>query len=740
VSDESDDYATLTALQQKYKMPGLKLETPDGRRWKRRLDASQRYFEGYSAHWNKDRNLLVNFREMIESFGTYVAIAYPIICNYINDIYFRNPDPFIQDKDGNRVLSRILTDVIGSILTECDSETEMKHALLDQAWASFGVIAGSLLQKPHNAGELVMEEAIEPTPDGDEPEPSAVPQQPMMRPATMLRHNGQFDPMTGDAIMERVPSGERVEPTEQSVILRRISPWKIRFDPLGRRWDMTDHAWWGYQSSEYLADLLRDPRLSFEDKCFLMMFYGTQASAFTVDGESDSATATGYRETDPEFIRVKLITVWNRRDHMIYRMPIGASRTFTPQRWDPEWERADKFPIRYMPINKVPEDQKDTEGFIGLSWMRQIAPHIENINKLQGLIVNALGKVVDVYATWKGSIPSFTIDKISSAGREFQVVQFDPEPYQKYSAQGDAPLKIEEVMHLLPVGDTKDMQHMAKIDHEFGMIAQIFGQGPADRGGVTKSETATESLGVQQGLSRRLASGRNDAGKHYVGLAEMAFLIIQARRTLPIKYQMTSTMFDTKVWATFTDPQTTLKDLDLHFQYAVGSTEPQTREQQFALRERAATILMPIFQANQDNRNSMALARMLIEPLNLIGIDSFFNDAASEIVMQIEMIILGLGKGRILADNEQASAQVMELLSKLFKEMLTPSQEAQVAAAVAGVDAPEQGQQNVGSIAAAPSPGEASAEAGAAGSAAAGAAGGIKYSETLPTPSLGSAE
>lgn len=728
MNNQSDDYATLTQLQRRYHIDGLQMETPEGRRWKRRLDESEAYFNIYSEHWKHDRDLLVKFNEMVREFGTYVAIAYPILGNYISDIYFRNPDPFIQDKGGNRDLSRILTDVIGSIHAQCDTESEIKQCFLDQGWAGFGIAAASFSQKPPNAGELVMEESDEP-PDGDETS-----SKPWMRPATTMRPTGQLD-MMQQPVMERVPTGETVEPTEQRVVIQRISPWACRFDPHGRRWDMGDHAWWAYQDSPYLADLLRDPRLTFEDKAFLMAYFGTGASAFVVDGQERGAV--GGRETDPEFIRVKCTTIWNRRDHMIYRMPIGASRTFSPQPWDPEWERADRFPVRYMSVNKVPEDQKNTEGFIGLSWMRLIGPHVENINKLQGLIVNALGKVIDTYVALKGTIPAMPMSQIGDPGREFRVIQIDPEPYQKYAAQGpDDKVDPKKALVLLETGDTKDMQHMAKIDHEFGLIAQIFGQGPADRGGVTASNTATESLGVQQGLSRRLASGRNEAGKHYNAISEMIFITIQARQTLPIKYQMTTTAFDQKVWATFTDPQATLKDLDLHFQYATGSTEPQTREQQFALRERAATILMPIFQANQDSRSMMALARMLVEPLNLIGIDSFFNDAASQILMQIAAIIYGLGKGKVLADDPRASQQIMELLSQLESEMLTPSQLAQVVGSVEGVEPPDQGPQQVGSIAKAPTPGQADAASAAAGSAAAGARGGIQYSETLPTPSL----
>lgn len=739
--DTADDFASMKKLRDAFPLNGIRPETDDGRRWKRRMDESESYFKRYSIHWNEDRDLLVNFKAMMDEFGTYVAIAYPIIANRISDVYFRNPDPFIQDKGGNKDLSRILTDVIRSVHMECDTETEMRHAFIDQAWASFGMVVASFKQWPANAGDLVMEPDEPPAGDADQAQDqqaAVAPQPQPMRPATMPVHNGQFDPTTGDPIFERQPTGETVEPTDQKVLVQRLSPWRCRFDPRGRRWDMTDHSWWAYESTPYLSDLMRDTSISRDDKARLMAYFGAGGSAFVVDG----VTATGYHEQDPEFIRVRIYSIWNRRDHMIYRWPIGANFTFDPQPWDEEWERADMFPCHYMPVNKVPEDEKNEEGFIGLSWMRIIGEHVKNINKLQGLIVNALGKVIDVYVAWKGMVPPQIMGKIQDGAREFKIVEIDPEAYQKYAAQQpDKQIDIRSIIHLLDVGETKDMQHMQKIDHEFGLIAQEMGQGPAERGGVSKSDTATESLGIQQGLSRRMSSDRNDAGKHYNAVTRKIFIIIQARQTLSMRYQMVSAGFNNVTWQQFTDPHTTLKNIDLHFDYATGSTEPQTREQQFALRERMATILMPIFQAQQDTRSMMKLAQELIEPLGLLDADGFFNDAASQIAMQLLTILMGLGKGKIgdieiTADNEAVIQQIPELISKLAQAILTPQQLAQVMGVVTGATQQPEGQQGVGSIAKAPSPGQASFAAGAAGSAAAGKSSGIQFTEQLPAPAL----
>lgn len=701
------DQRALEELRQKYPLRG-QLDTSVGRHWKRREEDSEAYFKRYSRGWEKNRSLLCDFEKMVDQYGTYVAIAPAISFNFIADMYFRNPDPFIQDKGGDKDLSRILSDAIKSIHAESDSEQEYRHAFHDQWWAGFSGIVGSFSQKADPEVDENGNPTIEATGELDEN------MLPKMRP-------------TGNIV-----------PYEQKILLRRMSPWKVRFDPKGRRWDMSDHRWWGYDDVAYLGPLMRDETLSDEDKGRLMAYYGQGGASFSVEGGEESESGTGRIETDPEFIRVAMRTIWSRPDHMIYRKPFGASFTFTPQPWDEEWERKDEFPYRYMPTpQRIPEDRKNTEGFIGMPYLTLIGQHVLNINKAQGLLMGALEHVIDVYVTLKGVLDGASVEKMTNYGRAFKVIQLDRDVFNKYPTEQDKPVQVKDILTLLPTGDTEDMQHMATIDHEFGMIEQIMGQGPADRGGVAESKLATESLGIQQGLSRRMSSNRNDAGRHYNAGSRMAFIILQSRHTMPLRYQMTGA-FNEKTWATFTDPRGNLKDIDCHFDYATGSTEPQTREQAFALRERVATILMPIFQATQDTRQMMDVAKMLIEPLNVIGSDLFFNDELSQLIMQLLAIYRSLAlppghENSVTADNAQVMQQIPELFMKIAQIVLTPTQLAQIEAQVQGAPAPEAGA-GVGSLPAAPSPGEASAEAGAAGSAAAGAQGGVAYSQSIPSP------
>jgi len=716
-----EDFAALHELQQRYPLT-VQLDTPQGRMWKRRMDDSEYYFKRYSRKWEANRRLLCDFEHMIAEFGTYVAIAPAILANFVSDIYFRNPDPFVQDKNGDKDLSRILTDVFRSIHAENNTEDENRQVLQDHWWAGFGGVIGSFIQKPDDAGDPVMEESGEQDEQG----------QPIMRPA--MAHTGELD-ATGQPVM--MPTGETVEPKEQKIVIHRISPWKCRFDPKGRRWDMSDHRWWAYDDVAYLGSLMRDPSLSPDDKARLMAYYGQGGAAFSVDGGEDPESTTGRIETDPEFIRVAMRHIWSRPDHMIYRQPFGASFTFTPRPWDEEWERKDEYPYHYWPApNRIPEDKKNTEGFIGLPYLELIGQHVKNINKAQGLLQSGLEHVVDIYVTLQGILDGVKMEKMTGPGRMFNVIQVDPKALAKYPSNQDDKIRMDELFSLLKTGDTKDLQHMATIAHEFNLIAQILGQGPADRGGVAPSETATDSLGIQQGIARRMSANRNDAGKHYNAETRMMFIITQARRTLPIRYQMTGP-FNEKAWATFTDPRGTLKDADLHFEYATGSTEPQTREQAFALRERAATILMPIFQAMQDTRQMMDVAKMLIEPLNILGADAFFDDQLSQLVMQLLAIFRALAmppghENAVTADNAQVMKQIPELCMQIAQLVLTPTQLAQVEATVQGVEMPDGAAGGSGSLPKAPTPGEASAEAGARGSAAAGAQGGIAFSESLP--------
>jgi hypothetical protein len=238
------------------------------------------------------------------------------------------------------------------------------------------------------------------------------------------------------------------------------------------------------------------------------------------------------------------------------------------------------------------------------------------------------------------------------------------------------------------------------------------------------TETATDSMIVNQRLSQRLSTMRHEAGKHYMVLTKLIFLCLRQGQVLPIQYQMTTT-YNEQVWMEFSADK--LREMDLHFEYAVGSSEARTREKEFELRTRMAEVLMPVFQAQGDTRSMMKIARDVVEVLDIEGSDQYFNDEIRDAAMQLGQLMMALKNGEVHPADPRVVKMQMQLIGKLLNELLPPQALSEMAAAGAGKAAPEP--TGVGSAPAQISAGEqayAQGESGAAGSAAAGALGGMQ--------------
>lgn len=673
--DETADYPdnpTLKALKEQYTLGDLKLITTDGMRWRNRMGASDAYFAKYSPRWKTNKELYSDFDALAAKYGTYVAVPFAVVQNWINDTYYRNPDPLVQDKNGNKDLGRILSDVFRTIHHEVDSEQKMKQALMDSAWAGFGCLWVS------------------------------------------FRQEGRLNPELYDFYRDQQGV---IEPTKQAVTLTHISPDRVRFDPAGKNWDLSDHGYVGVLYEQSLAQVMRDNTVSDEDRRRIMAWY--RAGAQNSESYNPLATMmTGsdatYKETDPEFIRLLFWNIWSRPDKKVYRQPLGSSFTLQPLPWNDEFAEADIFPLLYVAKNR------DVDKFIGIPDLSLIEPQVKNINKLEALFIAANQHVINKYVTVKGALDEQARTKLADGVTQFAVIELDKDALNAFPTAMQEKMNLGDVLSLVPQAELKDLQHLEGIRQEMEIIQQIIGQGPADRGGVQQSGSATESLGMQQGLARRLSTARHENGKNFCRLTKLFFITLKARQTLPLRYQMT-TAFNERVWQAFNADA--LADLDLHFEYAIGSTEYRTREQEFALRQQMAQVLMPVLQVQGNTRLMMKLAQDLIEPLNIIGAGQYFNDDASQIVMQLVAILRGLSNGQILADDPRAAQKIPELISALAQAMLTPQQLAEVEAASAGVQPPEPG--GGASLPAAPTQGEQDFAAGAAGSAAAGAGGGM---------------
>ncbi len=670
----ADRNAQLVAWEAEYPLEALSMSTTDGILWENRGQASEAYFNDYSWDWEDNLVLLTDVREMAMRYGDYVMIAYPIVQNFVADTYFRNPAPLIQDKRGNRDLSRMLTDVAASVHADANTERKMQDARQDMAWAGFGMVLPTLKQKVWEIdGEMV--------------------------------------------------------PEWQRIVVKTLSPWDVRFDPRGREWDLSDHGYFSYLLTPKMAQVMGWGWLSDDDRRRIVAW---NRSGMRDDGTGPDAYATQRidyplmadgEETDPDLIEIPMWVHWDRTKKLVFYRPAGSRFTLTPQPWPEEFAEADILPTLYMAKNREPRNKRGTTGFIGIPDIRQIKPHLLAIMRLERLFLAANQHVIFKYLTPKGAFNQQQMAKLASDTQR-EIVEYDSTTLDAYPLEVRTdPKLMGELLALVPQPELKETRHLVGIQHEFDMIAQIMGQSAGDRGGMPDTETATDAMIVNQRLNQRLTTLRHEAGKDFKALTKLIFLILKQRQVLPIQYQMT-TAYNDKVWAEFSADE--LRELDLHFDYAVGSGEPRTREKEFQLRERMAAILMPVLQARQDSRGMMKVARDLIEMLDIRGTEQYFNDEVLDLLKRLAALLYGIQKGEVNPADPRVVKEQVELIGAILNQMLTPQDLAQARSEMTGAPAPEP--DGAGSS---PNPltagQEAYAAAGSAneGSAAAGAIGGM---------------
>lgn len=682
----------MAALDARYPLGGLSMTNADGMRWMHRMAASETYYNDYSWDWAENQQLLVDVREMERKYGgaaggSYVMMAHSVQQNFIASTYFRNPDPLIEDKGGNRDLSKILSDVARAILAETNSERKMKEGLEDRWWAGFGFVWASFRQV-----------ANEMCPDCGSPAPA-----------------GQPCPGCGG------DNERHLDPKKQHVLLKRMSPYRVRFDPEGREWDMSDHTYAAVLYYPTLAQLMSDQRFNDDDRRRVMSSYkrGVSGDA-SFDWRSVRATTvTDLIEDDPEYIRVPTWQIWARPEKKIYTQIHSTQFTMTPLDWPEEFADEDCFPFVYMPSSREPEDKESTRGFIGIPYLREIRAHLYNINRLESQFVAANQTAIFKYAMAKGALDA-TAQAVLQNDKQRAVIEWDPAALEAFPAQmRDKITKFSDIFDLVEQPDLKELRHLEGIKHEMDMIAQIIGQAPGDRGGMPDSPTATDSIIVDKRLRVRENTHKAEAGGFFKQLLKLIFLIVKHRQELPIAYQMTTPNYDQKIWSTFNAD--TIRTLELHFDYAVGSNEDRTREEEFSLRERVAQATLPFLQASGDLRDQMKVVRDLVTVLDPKS-EQYFQDDVQDLMAQLIAIQYGIAKGQIDPASPEVAAKQVELISMLGSRLLTQDKMAQIVTQNVGQtdQSPSQG---MGSMAKTDTPGQSDFKAGAAGAASAGMGG-----------------
>jgi hypothetical protein len=665
----------MVQYEETYPLGGLSMTNEDGTRWMHRMAASESYYNDYSWDWKENQELLTDVREMERKYGgpaggSYVMLAHSIQQNFIASTYFRNPNPLIQDKNGDQDLSKTLSHLTKSILADIGSERKMKEGLEDRWWAGFGLVWGSFLQV---ADEL---------------------------------------------------SDGTILPKKQRVLLKRMSPYRVRFDPEGREWDMSDHTYAAVLYYPTLQMLMTDRRLSNDDRSRIMASYrrGVAGDANFDWRSVRSTTVTDLVEDDPRYIRVPTWQIWARPEKKIYNQIASSQFTMTPLDWPEEFAEEDCFPFVYMPAGREPEDKEATRGFIGIPILREIKAHLYAVNRLESQFVAANQNAIFKYAMIKGALDEPN-QAILQNDKQKAVVTWDPAALEQFPAQmREKFTKFSDIFELIKQPDLQELRHLEGIKHEIDMIAQIIGQAPGDRGGMPTTNTATDSVIVNKRLETRENSQKHEAGGFFKQLLKLIWLILKHRQTLPIPYQMIVPGKEA-MWVKFVDAER-LRDLDLHYDYAVGSNEDVAREERFGLLERLAQAVMPVMQASGNLQDQTAIARLLLEALDVDGTDQLMQSDVQDLIAQLTAINYGIQRGEINPADPAIANKQVELIAMLGDRLLTADKMKEIVTESANM-ASQGPAQEMGSMAKAPTPGQADFAAGARGAATAGAGGGL---------------
>jgi hypothetical protein len=676
---------TMVALEEKYELGALELSTSEGITWDSRMRSSHQYFAEYSYDWVENQAMLSDTRWCASKWSNYVMMAYAILKNLTADTYYRNPDPWIQAKNGDRDASRIITDIMRSIHRDVDSESKIKNALDDQGWAGFGMGIVSFHQKAWEREDKTL------------------------------------------------------VPEEQSVLLKTLSPWECRFDPRGREWDMSDHLYFAHLYFPTLTALITDPAWNDNDRRRIMAWYRAAFAGDTIgfnySGDLysyqriDYPSMTDVVEDDPYFVQVPCWMIWDRTKKQVVTQPYAALFTLTPKPWPQAFADADLFPVRYIARNREARNKRGEKGFIGIPDIRLIWTHLAAINRLESQFLAANQNAIFKYLTIKGLLDDATKAKLENDDQK-GLLELDPEALTSMPLQMQEKFSLSDVIALIPQPDLKEMRHLEGISHELNMIAQIIGQSATERGGLPPTKTATEFRGVEQKLNARLSVMRHEAGKHYNAITKLMFLALKGGQTLPIKYQATTETWKESVWAEV-DPDA-IRDLDLHFDYATGSAEERTREEEFALRERMYSILAPMFQNAGDTRIVKMMAKDWMESLNIHHLDQYFDDDIKALTQELLAIQYSIAQGKLNPAMPEVAHRQMEIISMLMGKILNPTEMKAVVQQVQGGGTQSAGGRGSGesgggmaSPAKPMTPGQRTFDNAARGSAAAGAEGGM---------------
>jgi hypothetical protein len=648
------------------------MKTALGTEWRPRLQRSKDYLEKHSWDWDDLRAFFAKpYHEIdmtvpevgVVKLRIKLSLMWSMGKNHVSDLHFSNPEPWIRTRRGraDRDFDRMINDVGRAMHDNADSEEATRECLTVGLYQGGGIEAWTFEQDGEWEDAPILDDYGDQVVDDDG--------QPMFQ--TEETEDGL------QTVQQFRASNQRVRCT--AVPLSRV--W---LDPNGRKWDFCDSKYLGWLYDISLKDAVESPKFYAEGKKLLV---NAVTDSYSKQGKLSDEMRDRGQETDPAHITVTICEVWDRVNLRLVHIPVIAGEIAQFDIGTGEWPRGlremKRFPFRLVAEDWNPPNKADDEGIYPIPLFRHARALVEDIIRLYELFFAAASKVVDKWVTYEGALKAGSGDfsGIMSTDSD-QLVTLDPvsvrQTFGGGGLQGQLP-NPADVIQRLDRGGEKIAQAIGfanMIQGAKNELYEIFGQGPADRGGVAEGTTATEIAQMSAERDKRTKDSREQIAKAFDDGTEIAFALTREYQTLPIPYQKTSSAYSDERWAEFEVEM--LYGLDLVFSHVTDSSKPKTRAVERIERKDFVANILPFIQSK---RQVQKLARWAAEAYDVNGLEleDLFFDEAPEIAKQLLALQVAVQDDPALASNPEIAARMTELVTALIEAVLSDADKEEVA-------------------------------------------------------------
>lgn len=631
------------------------LSTQLGKVWARRIRGGERNYERAKARfaWAELRKLYLAEAKRAGEWGTNVSMAWSVLQNLVADSFFKNPEPNILPLNPQREdEARMLTDLGRSWHEIAGTEDNVMRARV-----LCGLQGGAVIWLDEDSE---YEDAVA-LDGGGEP---------------------MVDEVTGEALYELGDDGMPLqEAIRQEFRQRLVDLHGIRFDPDGRNWDWTDMKWVEIRYERSLQSFLDDATISDKSKAMLRAHAKSSSRR-----RANWDRGRDGNETDPNYQMVDCGAVWSMTDGKIYHIPVGAEfhlegateETSEGFPMPAFWRRLKKYPGQMFAYNWAPPDEDGLDGFYPVPDLFLVKDNLKNLNRLEGLILNLCMQQTTKHLIQDGIADTKVQRRLQSdVPRELIPVDFLPIMKRFAQAGVNLPANFEHLLVNLKTDQREQLiKHFEAFEHEVNLIRETLSQGPAQRGGVTDSKTATGQLQVGQALERRLEIEGERTSAYIDGLTERFFILLQNRGTLPFYYRDSSTKAE--AFRPFVATQE-FRDLKLSFRHRTGSARGIDRELLRGQIREAITNALPVV---QDPTVIQTMLGKLFATFDDPTLQDLFKNDMSGLAEEAASVMAALDADQITL--EQAGPALMNFLGAFINAHLTQAGVDRVAQKIAG--------------------------------------------------------